>query len=50
MTHKILIELDEKTEAYLRGLAKKMGKTIQQAAGEIVKTFFEAYENARKKQ
>ena len=50
MAHKILIELDEKTEAYLRGLAKKMNKTIQQAAGEIVKTFFEVYENARKKQ
>ena len=48
MTHKILIELDEQTDAYVRELADKAGISMQKMASEILRAFFEAYEQEQK--
>jgi hypothetical protein len=48
VSHKILIELDEQTDAYVRGLAEKAGISMQKMASEILRTFFEAYEQEQK--
>ena len=47
-THKILVELDKKTDDCVRRLAEKAGVSMQNIASDILRRFFEEPDQEQK--